>query len=64
MSEQTARRERFKCTKETPWRPEIGTPVEHADAEEIDWADYGFGVCKGRYKCPHCGTTFYAELAQ
>lgn len=58
----------FICTKENPWKPEMGSKggVHHPDAEEID-EDYGKGggVADGdyvKYKCPHCGTTWWEEL--
>lgn len=64
LPEASPKAKRFRCTKETPWDESKGTPVEHADVDEVDWSDYGGGVCVGRYKCNVCGTTFYNEIAQ
>ncbi len=55
---------RFRCTKETPWDPSKGTPVEHPDAVAGEDRDFGHGEYCASYTCPHCGHTWYEELPQ
>lgn len=56
---------RFRCTPETPWSPEKGTPVEHTNVEEVgDQEDSTFGGDIQRYRCKDCGHTWRAELPQ
>lgn len=58
--------ERQKCTAENLYAPEKGGKWYHPDAEEIE-EDYGRGggVADGdfvKYKCPHCGHSWWEEL--
>lgn len=55
---------RIVCTKEDPWRPEMGTPVEHPDAVNDDERDFGGGEYCVHYRCPNCGREFWVELPQ
>lgn len=53
------------CTSIAPWNEGMGACV-HPDAEEVD-EDYGKGggVADGdyvKYKCPHCGHSWWEEL--
>ena len=53
------------CTKEHPWKPEMGTPVQHADAYEVGDQEDGWpGGDIARYRCPNCGVEWKAELPQ
>lgn len=56
---------RFICTKQQPWTPEKGTPVEHPDAteigEQIDGWPSGDIVT---YRCPNCNHEWEQELSQ
>jgi hypothetical protein len=55
------------CTQADPWREgkyPPGDKVEHPDAESIGDRDFGGGEYCERYRCPHCGHTFYVELPQ
>lgn len=55
----------FRCTKETPWRPGLGTPVAHEDAyehgEQVDGWPGGDVVTM---RCPNCHHEWHQELAQ
>lgn len=60
MSE-TTRKERYKCTAETPWTPDKGTFVQHEGAREVGGCMDG---CCADYQCPHCGHKWREELPQ
>lgn len=54
------------CTAENPWLIGMKVRCQHPDAEEVD-EDYGKGggVADGdfvKYKCPHCGHSWWEEL--
>jgi hypothetical protein len=52
------------CTAADPWAPGKGTPALHPDAETLADRDFGGGEYCEKYRCPHCGLTFYVELPQ
>lgn len=55
----------FQCTKETPWRQGLPTPVQHADAHEVGEQEDGYpGGDIVRMECPNCGHSWKAELPQ
>jgi hypothetical protein len=51
----------YICTKEAPWTPDKGTPVQHPDAKHVGTCHEG---CCDRYECPHCGKIWQQENAQ
>lgn len=58
--------EKQQCTAEDPFSMEKDGNWYHPDAQEIG-EDYGKGggVADGdfvKYKCPHCGYTWWEEL--
>lgn len=55
---------RHICTKEDPWTPEKGSRSTHPDAEYLFDRDFGGGEYCEKYRCPHCGHSFYVELPQ
>ena len=56
---------RFKCTKETPWRPGLPTPVDHDDVHEVGEQRDGWpGGDWVTYECRSCGHQWDAELPQ
>ncbi len=53
------------CTKANPWKPEMGTPVEHEGCYEIGEQEDGWpGGDIIRRRCPNCGTEWTEELPQ
>lgn len=53
------------CTKEKPWKPEMGTPCQHVDAhEDGDQRDGYPGGDIITMKCPNCGVSWKSELPQ
>ena len=52
---------RYVCTKEAPWTPDKGEPVQHPDA--VDDGECSSGCCD-YYRCPNCGLRFRVELPQ
>ena len=55
----------YLCTKENPWTPEKGTPVEHDNAHEVGEQENGYpGGDIVRMRCDNCGTTWKTELPQ
>jgi hypothetical protein len=53
------------CTKDAPWKPEMGGPVQHAAVHEIgDQADGYPGGDIVTYECMNCGHRWRAELPQ
>lgn len=55
----------FTCTKEYPWRPEIGTPVFHDGAHEVGEQESSYPAGDiVTMKCPNCGVTWQKELPQ
>lgn len=55
----------FKCTKETPWSPDKGTPVIHIDAHEVGEQRDGWPAGDIiTLECPNCGKRWESELPQ
>lgn len=57
----------IECTKEKPWdkMKDADARVRHMGAKEVGDQEDGWpGGDWVRYECPHCGTTWKAELAQ
>lgn len=53
--------ERYVCTKEAPWTPEMGDYAHHPDAvSDGECAD----SCCDYWKCPNCGLEFKTEVGQ
>jgi len=53
------------CTKENPWKPEMGVPVMHEDAKEVGDQEAGYpGGDIVTMRCPNCGHEWRKELAQ
>lgn len=55
------RPERYVCTAEAPWTPELGRFALHPDAKFIEDEDHDGGTCS-IYDCPNCGKQFHVEL--
>jgi len=55
---------RHVCTADDPWTPEKSDRAIHPDAEYLGDRDFGLGEYCERYRCPHCGHSFYVELPQ
>lgn len=56
--------ERYICTREAPWTPDVKGPVSHPDAKEVEQRDGKFGGDLLDYECPNCGKHFTVELPQ
>lgn len=57
--------ERKTCTKENPYRRELGGRWCHPDAEEVGEQRDGYpGGDLVDMHCPNCGITFEVELPQ
>lgn len=55
----------FQCTKETPWRDGLPTPVEHHGAREVGEQENGYpGGDIVTMECRYCGHRWTKELAQ
>ena len=55
----------YRCTKDAPWKPEYGTPVEHEGCHEAGEQDDGRpGGDIVTMVCPNCGTRWREELPQ
>jgi hypothetical protein len=55
-----ADRERYTCTKEAPWHPDMDWPgTEHPDAEYLGECS---SDCCARYHCPNCDKRFSVTL--
>ena len=56
---------RFQCTKDTPWKPEYGTPVNHTSTHEVGEQRDGWpGGDLVTIECRNCGHRWEAELPQ
>lgn len=55
---------RFICTAADPWTPEKARAALHPDAVQGEDRDFGGGEYCEKYRCPHCGKSFYVELPQ
>lgn len=63
MSEPTTA-DRFVCTAETPWQPQMARSI-HPDAAVVGLGRDGYpGGDLQDYKCPHCGLFFTVEIGQ
>jgi len=55
----------YQCTKEAPWKPEYGKPVEHEGAHEIGEQEDGYpGGDIVTMCCDNCGIQWRTELPQ
>lgn len=55
----------FLCTREDPWSPSKGTPVQHDRVVEVGDQRRGWPCGDTvRYKCLNCGFEWVAELPQ
>jgi len=53
------------CTKENPWTPEKGFPVQHDAAHEVGEQEDGYpGGDIVTMECSNCGTRWKQELPQ
>lgn len=53
------------CTKANPWKPEMGTPVEHEGAHEVGEQEDGWPSGDiVTMECPNCGERWRMELPQ
>lgn len=61
----TDQRERYRCTKDAPWREGMLTPVEHDAVHEVGDQDNGWpGGDIVTYECRNCKTRWRSELPQ
>ena len=54
----------FICTRETPWRPGLPTPVIHAEVTEVSQRDGYPGGDIVTMQCAICGHRWEKELPQ
>jgi hypothetical protein len=55
----------IRCTKNNPWKPEMGFPVEHDAAHEVGEQEDGYpGGDIVTMECSNCGTQWKQELPQ
>ena len=55
----------YVCTKDRPWTPDKGTPVQHCDVREVGEQEDGYpGGDIVTYECKNCGHRWRAELPQ
>lgn len=53
------------CTKEKPWTPDMGFPVEHDGAHEVGEQEDGYpGGDIVTMECSNCGVRWKQELPQ
>lgn len=55
----------YVCTKDRPWKPEYGTPVQHSNVREVGEQENGYpGGDIITKECTNCGTRWREELPQ